>query len=209
MKKITIAATETDQWPAFLALMKRDFTGFAVEQGTTAWKDNTDRWGNGNKVMAKGNASAEEPQGAGAAKFKFVESDDYSFYIIDAKITCRYNSNTHGEQYECAVGQCTYVNTLWDDLGPKGSINVHYEVDIRRSISRCSVEIVIDPDHNDDPGHFVAEQVVVKMRPKIIELFKKFTGIDQVEEHLSSMGQPVLAIRRGVLSIEPSVKKRK
>jgi hypothetical protein len=171
--------TITDMTDSAITFLKNQFVGHEVFQPLTTWEDNTKTvnlpFGSvtaGNQIKAKGSAKVTSYQ-SHTGNLQRVTFDNFNIWIADLVVVFRYTSKTHGEMWYWPGG--LFENNVWDDVHPQGDLVVH--LTLQQSSGAIHLEVRVDPDHDDNPGHFIRDRVAIQTIAKLDAVLEQFTGI--------------------------------
>ncbi|PPK77492.1 hypothetical protein BXY41_11630 [Lacrimispora xylanisolvens] len=160
----------------FVDFMNSKILNASVKKDLTTYKENLDRFGNGNKIMAKGEGHIEKFVANNGYVKKILIENKYYLWYFDLDISYQYTSTTHGEYWACALGKCTFLNNEWGSVHPKGIMKARFVAEPSKNL-QVKLEIQVDPDHNDNPGHFVRDRVIPLFREQVMNAAEEFTGL--------------------------------
>lgn len=176
-----------DRTNEFIQFVNSRVVGRTVSQGFMTFKDQRDRFGNGYKIDADGEATIHTCTGTEgkAEKLDIAGHPEYNVWHCDLKLTYRYKSTTHGNKQIYALGKMTGEHPEWKSLHPNGTIIVSY-ISLPGDQLRITVQFFVDADHDDNPGHFVRDHVVTHFRSLFKQFGQEFTGTSISDNFLDS-----------------------
>jgi hypothetical protein len=145
-----------------LGRVNNEFVGYQVEQPLMTYIDNTETTDliigsvtSGHKIMARGSCKIVSLTGhTGDIKLKIDDEDASQFWKTypTLNLEFRYESWTHGEKWIYPGG--AFVDNVWDNSYPQGTIRAVLSLQPQQN-GKLRLEIVVDADHDDRPGHFI------------------------------------------------------
>lgn len=155
-----------DKTNELLDRVRNEFVGYQIEQPTVTYQDNTTTINTplgtvrtGNQIKARGSCKVVALTGnSGAFKLKIDDEDGSQYWKTYPTMVMdfHYESQTHGERWIWPGG--VFSENVWDDIHPKGSIRAIVTMQPQHN-GKLHLEITVDPDHDDDPGHFIRDRV--------------------------------------------------
>jgi hypothetical protein len=129
----------------------------------------------GSEIKARGSAEITEFVGHIGTLAK-IEVGNYRIWATDPHFifTLRYRGSTGSERRTVPGG--AVIDKPWGDIHPKGSLKATLFMRPQHN-AELKLEVDVDADHNDRPGHFVRDHVVRKVIDKIDGLLEEFTGV--------------------------------
>ena len=167
-----------------LERLKNEFVGYQIEQPLMAYIDNTaitdlGPFGSvtsGNKIMARGSCKISSLTGhTGEIKLKIDDDDSSQFWKTypTLNLEFRYESWTHGERWLYPGG--AFVDNVWDNSYPQGTIRAVFSLQPQQN-GKLRLEIAVDPDHDDRPGHFIRDRVAPLLVNKLDWIVENMTN---------------------------------
>ncbi|WP_342762077.1 hypothetical protein [Bacillus sp. BR3(2024)] len=153
----------------------------SVEQPLMTYQDNTSRdpitrSEVGNKIKARGSATIESFVNHEGEFEKITLPNGQNFwYANNLKVTYKYTSSTHGERWIYPGG--VFVDNVWNELHPTGTVTFIFNLEVQKN-GTIGLNVTIDAGHEDRPGHFVRDHVVVHFRQNAIKAFQDYTGVE-------------------------------
>jgi hypothetical protein len=174
-----------DRTQDFLNKVRNEFVGYQVEQPLTTYIDNTTEIGpnwppgskirTGNEIKARGWCKIETlASSTGQLQSISVPGIGAQFWLANLTVDFRYQSWTHGERWLWPQG--IFVDNVWNDISPQGTIRAILTMQAMRN-GVLRLECMVDPNHDDDPGHFIRDRVAPKVVARLDFLAENFTGV--------------------------------
>jgi hypothetical protein len=159
--------------------VNNEFVGHQVEQPLMTYIDNTStNFGirSGNRTMVRGSCKvASLSEHSGDIKLKIDDEDGTQYWKTYPTLNFefRYESWTHGEKWIEPAG--IFVDNVWDNVYPQGTIRAVITMQPQQN-GKLHLEITVDADHDDNPGHFIRDIVAPQLVNRLDWILENMTN---------------------------------
>jgi hypothetical protein len=112
---------------------------------------------------------------SGDIKLKIDDEDGFQFWKTypTLNLDFRYESWTHGEKRVYPGG--AFVDNVWDNVYPQGTIRAVITMEPQKN-NQLRLEISVDADHDDRPGHFIRDIVAPSLVNRLDWILENMTN---------------------------------